>query len=254
MVRRGGEAVAVDPGFHRRGGRLSPPRPRLRSRATRPRRAGARARLLGARRHYRVVRGRLGRCCLAAIHRLELGRTHPGAAASSGADRFAVAARHGAVGAFRARQSRSPQPAHGVDGGSRLRCRHGGTDGDAHALAALSRRRCGDHRGVVAVLYRDLRRRARRLCANPRHRGLSVGGRCRTLCHPPADDGERHRQFHSTGDPVLHPRRTDHGARRDQRAAGPLHPCAGRPLARRAPPGHRRQHVCRFRTIGLEAC
>ena len=68
-----------------------------------------------------------------------------------------------------------------------------------------------------------------------------------------ADHGQRHRQLHSTRHTVLHPRRPDHGARRHQRAAGALHPHAGRPLARRAAAGHGRQHVCGLRPFRLEA-
>ena len=81
-------------------------------------------------------------------------------------------------------------------------------------------------------------------------RFLSLDERRGAVARAAANHGRRRWELHSPRGSLFHPRRTGHGARRDQRAADPLHPRAGRPFARRPAAGRSGQHVRDLRPSG----
>ena len=93
-------------------------------------RAGARARLPGARRYHRAVRRRPGRHRLAEFIASSWGERTPILQVPAALIALPLPLGMALLALYRARQSRSPRPARGVAGRGRLRRRRGGTDGD----------------------------------------------------------------------------------------------------------------------------
>ena len=209
------------------------------------------ARVHGACRCHGPVRCRPHRHCIAGISRLELGRANTRVPAAGGDDRLA-AARGMALLALYAVVNLCRQHGGCLESRRRVCVAAGRGDatrelwlpwfsGDAAITAALLLFFVAIFAGVPVGFVLLLATAA--YCGSPTPRRWSC---CRrpwstapaiSSCWPCRSSSWR----------------ADHGARRHQRAAGALHPHAGRAHARRAAAGHGREHVRRFGPVRLEA-